>query len=122
YVRHADDRCVLDRGVLLEDALDLAGSNVLAAADDEVLRAAGDVQVPILVHPADVARVQPAAAHRLARLLAAAEVAGHNARALGDDLAFLSGRQDFAFGVHDHHDDVLHRPADGAQSLHLALA
>ena len=86
------------------------------------MRAAGDVEVAIVVHPANVAGVQPAAAHRLARLLAAAQVAGHHAGPLGDDLSLLPGREDFAIGVHDHHDDIFHGPADGAQALQLALS
>ena len=53
-VGHADDGGVFDRWVLLEDALDLARGDVLAAADDEVLGAAGDVEVAVVVHPADV--------------------------------------------------------------------
>src|SRR5262245_51660110 len=108
--------------MLLEHALDFAGGDVLAAADDEVLGAAGDVEIAVVVHPADVARVEPAAAHRLACLLAAAEVAGHNARALGDDLALLTRREDFALGVHDHHHHVFHRPPHGPETLELSLA
>ena len=47
-------------GWLVEHRLDLAGRDVLAAADDQVLLAAGDEQVAVLVQVADVAGVQPA--------------------------------------------------------------
>ncbi len=47
-VGHADDRHVLDVGVAVEELLDLAGVDVLAAPDDQVLDAPDDVDVPVL--------------------------------------------------------------------------
>jgi hypothetical protein len=47
----------------LELVLPLAGRDVLAAGrDDDVLHPVGDVEVAVVVDPADVAGVQPAVA------------------------------------------------------------
>src|ERR687884_67190 len=45
--RHARDRDLRHRGVLLEDGLDLAGIHVEATADDELLAAAGDLEAAV---------------------------------------------------------------------------
>ena len=47
-VGHADDGDVLDVGVAVEELLDLARVDVLAAPDDQVLDAADDVDVAVL--------------------------------------------------------------------------
>ena len=49
-----------DLRVRVEELLDLAGIDVFAAADDDVARAAGEVDAAVLVHDAEVAGVQPA--------------------------------------------------------------
>ena len=58
-MRHADHRAVRDVGVLEERGLDLDGVDVLAAADDDVLRAVDDVDVALVVDARDVPGVQP---------------------------------------------------------------
>ena len=59
-VRHGDDGHLLDRRVAVQRLLDLGDGNVLAAADDDVLGAAGDSDVALFVHVGDVAGVKPA--------------------------------------------------------------
>src|SRR3954470_886224 len=67
--RHAGDRDLRDGRVVLERRLDLARVDVQAAADDELLPAAGDLEAPVLVvEPAEVAGAKPAVAgERLGR-------------------------------------------------------
>src|SRR3970282_2313467 len=122
HARHADNGRLVHRRVLLQHRLDLPRRDVLAAADDQVLRPAGDVDVAVVVHPADVAGVEPAAAHRLVSLVVQPQVAGHDAGALGHDLALLSRGQQLPLRVDYRHGHVLHGPADGAQALQPLLA
>ena len=89
--RLADDRGLKHRGVTVGTSLDLLGVDVLATADDEVLDPVHQRQVPILVEPADVAGVQPAAAQDLGRLAGPAEVAAHHVRPAHDHLTGLAG-------------------------------
>jgi hypothetical protein len=51
--------------VLVEDLLDLARVDVVAAADDHVLLAVDDEEVAVLVDAGHVARVEPAVLDRL---------------------------------------------------------
>src|SRR4249919_2162569 len=76
----ADDRRALDRGVFEERLLDVAREDVEAAPDDQILLAVDDVEVAVVVHPPEVARVQPAAAHRLLSLFGSPPVAAHDER------------------------------------------
>ena len=64
-VRHADDRDFLDRVVTQQHRLDLDRRNVLAAADDHVLQAIGDLHVAVGMHDGGIAGVEPAVAHAL---------------------------------------------------------
>ena len=100
-VRLADDRGLKHRRVTVEHVLDLLGVDVLAAPDDEVLDPVHQRQVPILVEPADVAGVQPAAAQYLGRLAGPAEVPAHHVRPAHDHLTGLAGRQQPVLAVDD---------------------
>src|SRR3954447_17209715 len=59
-VRDADHRRLGHRGMLVEDLLDLARIDVVAAADDHVLLAIDDEEVAVLVDLGHVAGVEPA--------------------------------------------------------------
>src|SRR6266571_1222425 len=59
-VGHPDHLHVLDGGVRVEELLDLARVDVLAAPDHHVLDPPGDVQVARVVHDGEVAGVHPA--------------------------------------------------------------
>src|SRR5271163_952608 len=48
-IGHADDRRLRDRGVGVQHLFDLAGVDVVAAPDDEVLLAVDDEEVAVLV-------------------------------------------------------------------------
>ena len=71
-----------------EEFLDLARVDVLAAADDHVLDAAGDAHVAVLVHGAQVAGMQPAVrADGAGRLFGHIVVALHDVVAAAADFA-----------------------------------
>ena len=86
-VRDADDRAVRDVGVLEDRRLDLDRVDVLAAADDHVLRAVDDVDEAVLVDARDVAGVQPALGEGLGRLLGPVPVPAHDVGPLYPQLA-----------------------------------
>ena len=60
-VRRCDDGKLADPGVAEQPVLDLRRGDVLAAADDELLAAPGDLEEPGLVDPRHVAGAEPAA-------------------------------------------------------------
>ena len=94
-----------------EHVLDLARVDVVAAADDHVLRPVDERQPAVRVEAAQVARVQPAPAQRLGAGLRHVQVARHHGRAVDHDLADLALRQLAVAGV-DHADP--HRDAGDA--------
>jgi hypothetical protein len=58
-VGQAEDGRFVDRGVLVDRGLDLGRVDVLAGAQDHVLDAVLDVEVPVVVDVAQVAGSQP---------------------------------------------------------------
>src|SRR5579883_219269 len=60
-IGHADHLHVLHLGMAVQELLDLAGIDVLAAADDHVLQPADDVDVAFGIHRREVAGMHPAA-------------------------------------------------------------
>mmetsp|Transcript_62254 Transcript_62254/g.203177 ORF Transcript_62254/g.203177 Transcript_62254/m.203177 type:complete len:586 (+) Transcript_62254:2396-4153(+) len=90
--RECDAR--LDTGVRLDGLLHLKGRDDLAAAVDDLLGAAGDVEVAILVQPTQVAGVEPIALEKgLLGGLGIALVALEEGRALHHDVAHSSRGQ-----------------------------
>ena len=91
-VGDAVDLDVADLGVGVEELLDLARVDVLAAADDHVLRPARDPDVPVLVHDREVPGVQPALlVYDLVGLVVHLVVALHDVVAARPELALLAG-------------------------------
>ncbi len=90
-MRPADDGGVRDAGAGEQHVLDLDRVDVLAAADDQFLDAAGDPQRPAAVDAAaEVPRAVPAVLERLRGVLGATVVADHQVRAADPDLALLA--------------------------------
>src|SRR4051794_18723972 len=89
--RHAGHRDLGDGRMVLERRLDLARIDVEPAADDELLRAPGDLEAAVpVVDPAEVAGAKPAVAgQRLGRRVGAVPVAVEDPRAAHEDLAGL---------------------------------
>src|SRR5207249_11298876 len=108
-VGHPDHGGFAHRFVLVEDVLDLARPDLVAAGVDLVFLPVDDVEPAGRVHVADVAGVQGAARQRVRGLLGLVPVAGHHHRPAGDDLADLAGRQVPAVVA----DDTHHRVVDG---------
>ncbi len=101
--------------------LDLAARHVLAAGLDHVLLAVHDRDVALLVHHAEIARVEPAAGEGLGRLRLVAEIAGQQLRRAMHDLAHRAARHLVAGIVDDDRLDVQHRLAGGARLADLVL-
>ena len=103
-----------DVRVGVEELLDLARVDVLAAADDHVLDPAGDVDVAVAVHHPEVAGVHPAGpVDRLGGLLRLVPVAEHHRVAAGAQLAGLAaGQRQPGLRVDDLDLDVRVHPAD----------
>jgi hypothetical protein len=94
-----------DPAALLEVVLDVGRREVLAAGgDDDVLLAARDREIAVVVDRAEVAGVQPAILDRAEAGIGAVVVAGEDVRAFDEDLAVLGDLQL----------DARQRPADGA--------
>ena len=80
-VGQADRRGDLDRGMAHQRLLDDDRVDVVAAADDQVLRAPGEPEVAVLVEPAEIARVEPAVGQHRALVVARVEIAWRHLRA-----------------------------------------
>ena len=101
-VGHANHLHVQHLRMPVEELLDLARIDVLAAADDHVLEAADDVDVALLVHRREVAGVHPAGlVDGLLRLGLVVPVALHHRVAAGAELACLAARHHAALGIDD---------------------
>src|SRR5215212_608814 len=92
FVGDTVDLDVRDLGVGIEELFDLARVDVLAPADDHILRPARDPDVPIFVHYREVTGVQPPlVVYDLAGLLLHVVVATHDVVAAGPQFALLFG-------------------------------
>ncbi len=89
----ADDAGRLHGGMEAEDDLDLPGIDVEAAGDDHPLLPAGEEDVALRVHPAEVARVEPAVLEDLGGHLLVLVVSLHDVVALEDELADAPPRE-----------------------------
>src|ERR687894_55864 len=105
-VRDAVDLDVGDLGMGVEELLDLARIDVLAAADDHVICPAGYLEVTVLVHDRQVPGMQPSIfVYNLGGLIGHLVVALHDVVAAGAEVALLS-RPDLLAGVHVHELDL----------------
>ena len=116
-VGDADHLHVEHLGVGVEELLDLARVDVLAAADHHVLDAADDVAVALVVDHREVTGVHPAAGvDRFLGLGLVVPVAEHHRVAAGAQLARLAARHDAALVVDDLHLQVRLDAADGGHA------
>src|SRR5262249_26876225 len=99
-VGDAEDLHVLDLRMTIEEFLDLARIEVLAAADHHVLDAADDVAIALVVDGGEVAGVHPALGiEHVAGLLRLVPIAEHDAVAAGAELAAFTARHDPPFEI-----------------------
>src|SRR6266581_3785121 len=84
---------LLDGCVAQRQGFDVRRMDIAAAADDDILLAAGDAQIALIVEPAEIAGHEPArfVERRLGRHLVV-EIAEHQAGAAATDLADLAWR------------------------------
>src|SRR5438128_4967575 len=104
----ADHAGVGDRGVFAEDGLHLGRPDAESLVLDELLLAIDDEDVPLLVLLADIARIEPAVADHIRRVLGLVPIAAHHLRALHADLADLIRRERSRPAVQI--DDLVARP------------
>src|SRR5689334_9951945 len=112
-VGDAEHLHVLDLGMAIQELLDLARIEVLAATDHHVLDAADDVAIALLVDHGEVAGVHPAGlVEHLGGLFALIPIAEHDAVATGAELATFAARHDLAVEVDDLDLDMRMNPSD----------
>src|SRR5205085_12165983 len=88
----ADHAEFFDVGRILVEFFDLVRVDVLAVrVDDDLFRAADEVEVAFVVESSEVARVEPAPGERALRRLLVLVVAEHDVVAARDDLADAGG-------------------------------
>src|SRR5262249_36940752 len=92
-VGHTEDRYFFYLRMSIKKLLDLARIHVLAAADDHVLDAPGDVHVALIVHHGEIARVHPAGrVDRFRGRLFVVPIAEHHAVTARAELAKRTAR------------------------------
>src|SRR5450755_19354 len=97
WIGHADDLHIADLGMGIEELLDLARVDVFAAAYDQILDAAHDIDIPLGIHRRQVAGMHPVGAiNRGHRRLGIVPVADHDAVATRAEFAGLVGRNNLA--------------------------
>ena len=105
-IGHTHHLNIANCGVRVEELFDLTRVNVFATANDHVLNAAGDIQVAVLVHDRQVARMHPpSVVDRFSSLVWFVPVPAHHRVPARTQLTFLSTRQ--------------RQPGDRVSHLHL---
>ena len=120
-VGHADHRRLQHSGVSVQHVLDLGGSYVQPAPDDEVLHPVDDVDVSLLIDLGHVPTVHPPVPQRLSSALGVPEIALHHVGAAENNLAPLSDGDILAVGVHHPHVHRIRRLAARRQQLRPLL-
>ena len=121
-VAHADDGDLAHLRQFVDHALDLGGGDVLAAGDDHVLLAVGEIEKAVLVEIADVAAAEPVAEEGGGGLFRIIPVALRDLWPAQADFAVLAGRQAVAGIVADLDLDMGGGAAGRADLLDLAAA
>src|SRR5690606_23637414 len=116
-MRQAVHRHLLDLRYLVEILLDLRRPDLEAGHVDHVLHTVDDVHIAVVVHPAHVARVQPATAQGPVGLLRTVPVALHHPRPADADLAPLPARQLAVVLVEDGQLEALDRATHRTEAM-----
>jgi len=113
-IRNPDDRSSHDGGMGVENVLDLAGIDILAAADDHVLAPALNAAISVLVETPQIAGVKPAfGIDCRSRRFRIVEIVFHDGVSASADFADLSDRHNRAgFRTDDLDFGLRHGPAD----------
>ncbi len=119
-VRHADGARLDHLGPLHQHAVDLQRRDVDAAADDQVLGAAGQMQIALVVEEAEVAGLHPALAVDPDDAVVGERAVGVAAQPAELDRAHLARLQHLPFRADDGQAVIGMRPADRADAALLA--
>src|ERR1700722_6156727 len=115
--RNSNDRGLIDGRMAHQHGLDFRRRDILTAANDHVVLAAGEEHVAILIDPAEVAGGAPAV--RESGVVLASRIALHDARGADDNLSHFAVRQELAVIVAHLDFDVGQRLADRIEPLEL---
>ncbi len=115
-VRHADRGGLRHAGMLDQDLVDLQRRDVDAAADDQVLGAAGDADEALRILDAEIAGLDALAVERIDRAVVV-EIADRHLRPADRDLALDAGRAFLALRIGDHQLLMQRRKPDRAHLL-----
>ena len=116
-IGHADDGDLAHLRQFVDDPLDFGGGDILAAGNDHVLLAVGQIEKAVLVEIADVAATKPVAEECGRGLLGILPVAVRDLRAAQADFAVLAGRQAIAGIVADFDLDMGDRRGRSSRSF-----
>ena len=119
-VGHTDDGDFAHLRQFVDDALDLGGGDILAAGNDHVLLAIGQVEKAVLIEIADVSGTKPVAEERGCGFLGILPVALRDLGPAQADFAVLAGRQAIAGIVTDFDLDMGDGAAGRADLFDLA--
>ena len=119
-VRHADDGGLAHLRQFVDHTFDFGGGDVLAAGDDHVLLAVGQIQEAVRIEIADVAGAEPVAEEGRRRLGRILPVALRDLRSAQADFAVLAGPEPIAGIVADFDLDMGDGAAGRADFLDLA--
>src|SRR5262249_41143111 len=101
-IGHAENLHVLNFWMAIEEFLDLARIQVLAAADHHVLDAADDVAIALVIDGGEVAGVHPAiGVENIGGLFLLLPITEHDAVAAGAELAAFAALDDLAVEIDD---------------------
>src|SRR5262249_4245626 len=114
-VREPNNRSLQHRRVLIEHLFHLAGVDIETPSYDELLLAVDDVVIAVVVDPAHVAGLEPAAGKRGLCLCGPLPVTLHDVVAAYGDLAHLAGGHLTSAVIHETEIDALNRGADGTR-------
>src|SRR5262245_20563783 len=96
----------------VQHLLDFARVDIESAANDHVFLAVHDEEIALGVHGSDIARVKPAATHRIGRGIGSLVVSFHDIVTSDQHLARLAYGHGVTVIVADHHFDAPNGSAD----------
>src|SRR5881397_1778055 len=90
-----------DRWMIQQDLVDFSWPDLFSAANDQLLKSAGQREITIVVEEPLVAGAEPPVRIRLGVGFRIVLIAGHHVRTLDHHLSALAGREEIPRIVHD---------------------
>src|SRR6266436_2702050 len=121
-IGHSNNGALPDLRQRHDSPFDFPAIYVEPAADDHVLLAIDDIDVPVLVHIANVTGVVPAVRPDLCSGLGQVVIPARHQRSARHDLSALARRKNLAVVVHDRNPHRGRRPPTTAQAFRMVAA